>query len=168
MTCDESSVLLSRRADGRLTDSERRALEEHLAGCAGCRDAEAAQKQVAEVLASRPECRVAPAFAERLSERLARESGWFGLADWRWLSVRLAPLTLLLLLAAGVVVERESRQTTASASLSAAVETMATGEGDRVPVTSIVWQPDVNADSLVLTVLTAPPDATIGRQADGR
>jgi hypothetical protein len=42
------------------------------------------------------------------------------------------------------------------------METVATGAGDRVPVTSIVWQPDVNTESLVVTVLAAPADATIG------
>jgi hypothetical protein len=67
-----------------------------------------------------------------------------------------------------VVLERESAQAARAASLSSAVEMMATGAGERVPVTSIVWQPDVKTEPLVVTVLTASPDSTIGRQADER
>jgi anti-sigma factor RsiW len=154
--------LLLRRLDGRLDEGEQGLLDDHLAACPGCREAAAAQKQVADALASRPEAAVGPGFAERLSQRLTQQSAWFALADWKWLSVRLAPITALLLLAAGVVVERESSQAAQSVSLSSAMETVATGAGDRVPVTSIVWQPDVNTESLVVTVLAAPADATIG------
>ena len=168
MNCDEVSALLLRRVDGRLDERERRVLDDHLAACAACREDATVQKQVADALRSRPDGAVAPAFAERVSQRLARQSGWFGLADWRWLSVRLAPLTAVLLLAAGVLLERESTQAAPAVSLSNAMETVATGAGDRLPVTSIVWQPDVNTESLVLTVLTTPPDATIGGQADER
>lgn len=168
MKCSDCSSLLLRRLDGRLDEPERNALDDHLAECAGCREAAAAQKEVASALASRPEAAVGPAFGERVSQRLARESGWFGLADWKWLSVRLAPITALLLVAAGVAVEREWSQAAPSASLSSAVETVATGAGDRVPVTSIIWQPDVETESLVVTVLAAPADATIGRSADER
>ena len=168
MTCDESMRLLARRLDGRASEDDDARLEQHLGSCASCREAAAVQKDVARALASRPDAPIAPAFAERVSRRLDEPPGWFAVADWRWLSVRLAPITVLLLVAAGVVVEYERAQAAQSVSLSSAIETAATGSGDRVPVSSIVWQPDVNADSLMLTVLTAAPDATIGRQADER
>ncbi len=168
MNCDESIRLLVRRLEGRASEDDDAGLDEHLASCASCREAAGVQADVARALASRPDAPVAPAFAERVSGRLDERPGWLAMADWRWLSVRLAPITALLLIAAGVVVEHERAQAAQSVSLSSAIETAATGSGDRVPVSSIVWQPDVNDDSLMLTVLTAAPDATIGRQVDER
>ncbi len=168
MNCDESLRTLARRLDGRTSADETERLDEHLAACPSCREAAAVQTDVAQALGSRPDARVAPAFFERVSQHLDERTSWFAIADWRSLSVRLAPITALLLLAAGVVVEHERTQSAQNVSLSSAFETAATGSGDRVPVTSIVWQPDVNPDSLMLTVLTTSPDATIGRQADER
>ncbi len=169
MHCDDFIPLLVRRIDGALSETDRAALERHLAACAGCRDAAAAQDQVAAALASRPDAEPRPAFAQRVSLRIAEESGWFGVADWRWLSVRLAPVAALLLILAGVFVERQS-QPAQRASLSGVVQTWANTSADRegVPVTAVLWEPAANEDSALLTVLTAPPDATIARQADER
>jgi predicted anti-sigma-YlaC factor YlaD len=172
MTCDDALPLMAAEFDGRLDEAQTGALGEHLAGCEACRAAASAQADVAAVLASRPEERVAPSFAAQLAERLDRESGWFGLADWRVLTLRLAPIAALLLLAAGVVVERtgttSSPTVEATGSLSAVVETMAGVENDRQPVTSVLWQASASDDAVLLAVLAAPSDATMRRESGGR
>ncbi len=164
MHCDDFIPLLVRRREGTLSEADRATIERHLAGCAGCRDAAAAQDQVAATLAARPDAEPAASFAARVSARIAEESGWFGVADWRWLSVRLAPVAALLLVLAGVFIERQN-QPAQTASLSGVVETWANTSADRtgVPVTAVLWEPAASEDSVLLTVLTAPPDATIAR-----
>src|SRR5512142_2659192 len=142
MTCEQITTLLARRAAGRLAPTDAAAIDEHLAGCASCRDAATAQGEVASVLASREDAPVDPAFASRVTARLTEEAGWLGLADWRSVSMRLAPVAALLLIIAAVVIGRQP-STAQNVSLSGVVETWATstGESDRVPVTSVLWQP---------------------------
>ena len=106
------------------------------------------------------------AFAARVSARIAGD-GWFAVADWRWWSVRFAPIAVALLIAAGIVIEREA-QPSDDRSLASVVETLAAGESDSLPVTSVLWQQDAPADSVLLTVLTVPADARIARQANER
>ena len=168
MNCEEAAGLLLNRLDNRLPEPGRTALDEHLRVCAGCREAEAAQGDVSRVLASRPEAAVRASFAAQVAERLREEPEWFRLADWRWLSLRFAPVAALLLVAAGIVVERQASEASSTVSLSAAFNTWAIGESDSVPVTSVLWQQDAGGESAVMTLLTAPPDATIERQADER
>jgi predicted anti-sigma-YlaC factor YlaD len=170
MTCQDATNFLLERLAGRLDGRTCTALDEHLRTCAGCRETSVVQGEVASLLASRPEADVPPAFAARVAGRLAHESGWFGLADWRWLSVRFAPVAALLVLVAGIVIERQGAESSSTVSLSAVVETWATGEsdGDSVPVTSVLWKQNVSEDAVLLTVLTAPSDATIARQTDER
>jgi predicted anti-sigma-YlaC factor YlaD len=173
MTCDDALPLMVADFEGRLDEAQPSALREHLAVCEACRAAADAQADVAVVLASRLEEDVAPSFAARLAERLDEESGWFGLADWRALTLRLAPVAALLMLAAGVIAQRTSATSGATtetmpASLSSVVETMAVGETDRLPVTSVLWQLDASDDSVLLAVLAAPSDATMGRESGGR
>jgi anti-sigma factor (TIGR02949 family) len=168
MTCEDASEVLIEYLDGRLDDRQRRDLDEHLTACAACREAAAVQAEVSSALASRPEAQVPASFAARVTDRLALEAGWFGLADWRWLSVRLAPVAVLLLIAAGVVIERQSARPSQTVSLASVVETWATGESDRVPVTSVLWQQQTSEDAALLTLLAAPSDATIVRQTDER
>jgi predicted anti-sigma-YlaC factor YlaD len=170
MTCEEATKLLLERLAGRFDERTCTVLDEHLRECAGCRETSVVQGEVSSLLASRPEANVPPAFAARVAERLAEESGWFGLADWRWLSVRFAPVAALLVLVAGIVIERQAAESSSTVSLSAVVETWATGESDSdsVPVTSVLWQQNASDDSALMTVLTAPADARIVRQADER
>ncbi len=169
MNCDVATRLLLDRLAGRLDDRSRAVLDEHLEQCADCREAAAAQTEVSTVLAARPDADVSPSFAARFAGRLQEESGWFGLADWRWLSVRLAPVAAILLLAAGLVIERQKTEPPPQPSLSALVDTWASGsETSDVPVTSVLWQPQTNEDAAVLTVLAAPADATIAGQPNER
>lgn len=164
MTCNEANGCLLDDLAGRLDDGRRKARDEHVAACPACREAATTQADVARVLASRPPNEVRPYFAERLARQLAEQSGWFGVADWRWLSLRLAPIAALLLVFAGVTIERHAAEGPASTvSLSAVVETWASGESADAPVTSVLWQPQTSDDTALLTVLAAPSDATIVR-----
>lgn len=170
MSCDDALPLMIADLEGRLDESQRALLRQHLAGCEACRAAADGQADVAAVLASRPDEDVAPSFASDVAARLAEESGWFGLADWRRLALRLAPVAALLLVA-GFVVERATTTTVsepATHTLSSMVETLAVGESDRVPVTSVLWQANASDDTVLLAVLAAPSDATMGRTNGGR
>ena len=169
MDCDEATQLMLDQLAGRLDDRSHAVLDEHLRACANCREAAAAQAEVSTALAARPEADVSPSFAARLTDRLDEEAGWFGLADWRWLSVRLAPIAAILLLAAGIVIERQDAGSSPQPSLTTLVDTWTSGGGSgEVPVTSVLWQPQTNDDAAVLAVLAAPSDATIAGQTDER
>ncbi len=170
MNCDDAIARVLRDVDGHLDEGEKRDLDAHLAACDRCREAAVAQRDVAMALASRPEDAVSSSFAARVAERIARGEGpdWLRLADWRWLSIRLAPAAAALLIVGAAFLERE-RQSSQPPPLSAVVETWANttaADRDQVPVTSVLWQSDVNDDAALLTVLTAPPDATVARQPD--
>ncbi len=167
MTCEEANRLLLDDLAGRLDDRGRTDLQKHLDECTACRETAAVQVEVAQALASRPETEARPEFAARLRQRIDRESGWLGIADWRWLSVRLAPVAGVLLLTAGVVIGQQASKA-AVPSLSTVVETWASGGDDEVPVTSVLWQEQASEDAAVLTVLAAPSDATIARQSNER
>ena len=166
MNCEDVNEVLIEYQDGRLDDRRCRNVDQHLAACAACRETAAGQRAVSTVLASRPEARMPAAFAARVSARIAGD-GWFAVADWRWWSVRFAPIAAALLIAAGIVIEREA-QPSDDRSLASVVETLAAGESDSLPVTSVLWQQDAPDDSVLLTVLTAPADARIARQANER
>ncbi len=168
MNCDRAAQLMIDRLAGRLDERAGADLDEHLRGCVECRRAADAQAEVANVLAGRVDAGVSPSFAARLAGRLEEESGWFGLADWRWLSVRLAPIAAILLIVAGLVIERQSAQSSPAPSLSALVDTGGADASGEVPVSAVLWQQQANEDAVVLTVLTAPPDATIAGQTDER
>ncbi len=168
MTCEEAERILMDELSGRADPAASDELRQHVSTCRACREAASAQSQVSRILASRPETPVRRDFAARVAGEIARQSGWFGLADWRWLSVRLAPVAALLLLLAGLVVERQATQTATPASLSGVVRTWAAGGSEGTPVTAVLWQPQPNEDAAVLTLLAAPSDATIVEQGNER
>lgn len=169
MTCDEAARSLPAFLAGRLDAGTSSEVDRHLAACAACRDAYAAQRDVSSLLASRASEAVPSEFSRQLAARLDQEDSWFGLADWRWLTVRVAPVAAALLVVAGVVAGRATASSSSAVpSLSGVVDTWATGESEQVPVTSVLWEPGVSDDSAMLAVLAAPADATIGRQSDDR
>lgn len=171
MTCHDVSFVMLAFVEGRLDEPQRVEVQRHLAECDACRMAAADQSDVARVLASRSETPVPAWFAARVAARLEDEGGWFGVVDWRWLSVRVAPVAAALLLAAAVVVERGTSQATVQAnavSWSQAMESWAGGDTGRTPATAVLWKQDVSDESMLLTVLAAPADATIGGQSDER
>jgi anti-sigma factor RsiW len=163
MSCEHFVPLLLREAEGRLNEALRLELEAHLTGCAACREALAAQRDVAAALGSRPDAPPPARFAARVAESIREESSWFAVADWRWLSVRVAPVAAALLIVAAILVGQRQPQAPQRISLAKVVETWAAGDGERVPAPAILWQANVSDDSLLLTVLAAQPDATIGR-----
>jgi hypothetical protein len=111
---------------------------------------------VAEVLRSRPPAAAPAGFADRVSARLASESGWLGVADWRWWTLGAAPAAAALLVVA-VVLGAGSADSTVN--LTSATEAWASGDrADGRPASSLLWKADVAADTLLLTVLTAGPD----------
>ncbi|MGI5864264.1 MAG: anti-sigma factor family protein [Myxococcales bacterium] len=68
MTCKRTESMFSPYLDGRLSSEERGRLEEHLAGCQGCRDELRAWKAASAALRSQP----APAVPAGLAERAWR------------------------------------------------------------------------------------------------
>ncbi|MGE5359702.1 MAG: anti-sigma factor family protein [Bacteroidales bacterium] len=171
MTCHDVSEDLLALAEGRLDGPRRAEVDAHLARCADCREAVAGQQDVARVLASRAALPVPDAFAARIAAEIEEAGGWYGFVDWRWLATRMAPVAGALLIAGIVTVEREATTTavqTPGVSLSQVVESWAGGEGENAPATSVLWKQDVTDDSMLLTVLASPADATIGGQSDER
>jgi len=168
MTCDDAHQILMDELAGRLDAGRGQQLREHLAACSRCREVADAQADVSRALASRPETPVRADFAARLAAEIARRSGWFGLADWRWLSVRLAPIAALLLLATGLFVERQSAKWALLSSSSTVVEYGTEGTSEATPVTSVLWEQQSSEDAALLILLAAPSDATIVSQTNER
>jgi anti-sigma factor RsiW len=169
MTCEQVTAQLLAFLDGRLGAAARAAIETHLAACAQCRAEADGQRAVGALLASRPAAAVSASFDARLRERLRAESGWLGVADFRWLAARVVPVAAALLIAAGVVTSRSATSAAADqVSFSQVVESWATGGTARVPAASLLWKEDVSQDSALLAVLAAPADAAYTGQSDER
>jgi len=112
------------------------------------------QRLVASVLASRQAPDVSPGFLARVNARIdaARDEGWFGLADFRVWTLRLAPaaaaLTLLALLWPG------TSSTVARTPSTSAIAVSAAGAPQRfTPSSASDWQRDVTADALLEAAL---------------
>ena len=73
MDCKRDTEMLTAYVDGELGGAERAELESHLETCAGCRDAVAAQRRLAEMFAALPEVTPAGDFEARFWARIARE-----------------------------------------------------------------------------------------------
>jgi hypothetical protein len=146
VTCKDAVKHIARFADApeSLDETTRAGLRAHLAECESCRSAVDTQRVVAAWLRTRPVDQVSPQFAARLAARLDEVSGWFGLADWRIWTLRLAPLAAVLALA---IVLSET-----STSSSVTLEEWAVG--DTSSTASLVWQGSVTSESLLETMLT--------------
>jgi len=167
LSCDRTAPLLARLADGDLGDDERAALAAHLDGCARCRAEADAQHAVAAVLGARPAAPVPAGLAARIAAEIALESGWFGVADWRGWSFRLAPVAAGLMLAALLWGGRTAAPAAEpSGSLTPIVETWLMGERDGLPATSVFWQQNVTAEALLTTVLRSAPDDVLEIDSD--
>lgn len=99
LSCEETERHIARAVDGDLEEDVRAALATHLEGCAQCRAAFETQRAVAAWLRLRPADRVSSEFRAGLTARLDEAAGWFGIADWRVWTLRLAPLAAVLALA---------------------------------------------------------------------
>jgi anti-sigma factor RsiW len=155
MTCHETTGSIARFADAdeTLDAATRSAIESHLEACATCRAALETQRTVAAVLRTRPSDFVSPEFTTRLAERLDAVSGWFGIADWRAWTLRLAPLAAVLALALFLGSESSTQATVT-------LEEWTVGGNDAASSVSLLWRSDVNSEALMETMLTG--DMTTG------
>ena len=148
LSCDDAAGLIARRADGALDAADLSLLDAHAAGCAACRAALEDQRRIAAILRSRPPERLSPRFNATLAAKLDDASGWFGIADWRIWTFRIAPVAGALGLAAFL---------TAGASAgtsSPTVEEWTFSTPDTSSSASALWQDDVTTDSLLEAILT--------------
>jgi anti-sigma factor RsiW len=152
LSCEEAEPYIAHAVDGGALDEDRRAaLDAHLERCETCRTAFETQRLVAAWLRQRPSDRVSPDFIARLSERLDEAAGWFGIADWRLWTLRLAPLAAVLALAIlfggstaerSVTIDEWAYQTNSGA--------------------TPLWQADVSAESALESLLTGEQPAASG------
>ena len=152
LTCSEAPPLIARRADGAELEATIAArLDDHLAECAACRERLSVQRIVRDTLRMRPDDKVSAAFAARLSERLDEASGFFGVADWRAWTYRLAPLAAVLALVAVLF----AGQSTAPINL----EEWTVGNDDTTSRASMLWNSDTTPDSVIETMLIGDAQA---------
>jgi anti-sigma factor RsiW len=148
-SCDDALGWIARRADGDALDpAAQGALDAHLTTCAGCRAALDDQVEVSALLRTRPADTVSPAFAAALASRLDEAEGWFGLADWRAWTFRLAPVAVALALAALLTSD------TSAQSSSVTLEEWTKATAGTSSGASLLWQQDVSSEDVVETMLT--------------
>ena len=104
------------------------------------------QAQIAAALASMPPPEVPADFVARVNARIDETEGWFGIADFRAWTLRLAPLAAGLGLIA-VLWPGAASGTASSAST-------VTPASDFSPASATDWQQDVSADALLAAALT--------------
>jgi len=149
LTCDGARGLMTRVDDG--DASVRAALEDHLASCGTCAEAWRDQRAVREILSARPAATPSPRFMRRLDAELNALTPWWAGVDWRWWTIRLAPVAAVLLLVVGGTIG----VTSASSSVTGASAT---------PVSTALWDSsDVSSDALLLAVLSGSPDDAVTR-----
>lgn len=156
MLCHDVAPFIVRRADesesfpeglSELMDAHTRAqVDAHLEGCASCRAALDTQRAVSAWLRMRPAARLSPHFASRLAARLDDASGWFGIADWRVWTLRLAPV-------AGALALGTYLGLGATTQPPATIDewTLGTSESS---TESMLWDSGVSAESVMETMLT--------------
>ena len=152
-SCDEAAALVLRRMEGWLDGDEGVRLDAHLETCDACRHELAAQREVADVLAGRPD-RAAPlGFTTRIMARLESEPAWLDLVNWQFWTFRLAPVAaVLVVVAAFGFGPTEAAEPIEFADL---VSEWAAEETGSAPPFSVLWQDDVSDDLLLETVFTA-------------
>ena len=104
------------------------------------------QTLIAAALASMPPPDVRGDFVSRVNARIDETEGWFGVADFRAWTLRLAPLAAGLGLIA-VLWPAAAASTTPSASTAAPA-------ADFSPSSPTDWQQEVSADALLAAALT--------------
>jgi hypothetical protein len=158
MNCRDAEPLLARLADeeSSLPDGLLGGVRSHLAGCAGCRAALDAQREVAARLRARPASLPQPGLVARVSARIDRETGeaagesWLELANWRRWSAALVPLAAALLAVAYMDLSRASSTTTGTTTSNGVATTLQEWTTADAPM---VVQPSVTGDALFEAVL---------------
>jgi hypothetical protein len=162
MDCQQVVSLLARRADDvdALDAAVRAEVDTHVAGCRACQVELEAQRDVAACLRARPADRVSPQFAARMAARLDEASGWFGIADWRAWTLRLAPVAAALALATYLGLGAASQPAVTLDDWRAAVADESAA--------AVLLEPDVSADAVVETMLTGGPLVAAGDTGNAR
>ena len=111
------------------------------------------QALVSSVLASMPPPDVPADFVARVNARIDETAGWFGLADFRAWTLRLAPLAAGLALIAVLWPGTAATSTTTASSSSVAPASTFS------PTSATDWQQDVSADALLAAALTGAANA---------
>jgi anti-sigma factor RsiW len=126
-------------------------LAAHLAGCPACAQEWRVQSDVHAILGSREAAQVPAGFARRLDAAIDALSPWWMQFDFRWWTLRVAPVAAVLLLLVGGA---------------AALSTAGSGtSGQTASVTTALWDANatVSNDSLLLAVLSGSPDDDVAR-----
>jgi hypothetical protein len=161
INCREAERLIARRADAVLDDAAAAILDDHLRRCGSCRAALDDQRVVAGVLRSRPADRLTAQFEARLAARLDDAAGWFGVADWRAWTFRLAPIAAVLAVAAFLTSAGTSSTTAATISL----EEWTVGAAGGSSPASMLWDSEVTVDALLESMLAGNAEAGGGSDA---
>jgi hypothetical protein len=128
-------------------------LAEHLDECAACAETWAAQHAVRACVASRHPAPVPAGFAARLDRALDDLTPWWLQIDWRWWTLRAAPVAAALMLLVG------GAATLATASSGSA--------GSSVTSALVDTSSQVSNDSLLLALLSGSPDDAMSRYERG-
>ena len=157
MRCDDVERAVIARAAGRLDPAGVERLEAHVDRCPACREAAAAQRDVAAVLSARPDGAPPLAFATRVMAHLDGPPAWLDVIDWRRWTVRLAPVAAALLVVA--VVGLGPVEAVEPIEFSDLVtDWVGVDDAAGPPAFSLLWQEEVTEDTLLEAVLTASPD----------
>ncbi len=95
MKCKKAERLISKSLDGRATDLEMDALEEHFEGCPACRKKREEYALIAETLKGEDFPAVKPYFWERLQPRLKESKKYEFWSVWKQWSMRAIPVSIL-------------------------------------------------------------------------
>ena len=152
--CPEFEALIVRAADGAAdaTDGER--LADHVATCAACQHALAAQRDARALLSARPPLEASPSFHVRVRQIVEEEHerSLANLLDFRRWTWRLAPIAVTLGIIAAVGVVRTSSAQAEAMSATAAV----------LPVSAALYSPTVSDASLLSLMLQTNVDDQLG------
>ena len=96
MKCKRVELFLSKSLDGRLTDTEKEALEEHLLGCSSCQKKRDEYAFISETLGREDFPEVSPYFWERLQPRLKESRKYTFWSEWKLWSLRAVPVSLII------------------------------------------------------------------------
>jgi hypothetical protein len=109
------------------------------------------QALVASLLASTPPPDVPADFVARVNARIDGTDGWFGVADFRLWTLRLAPAAAVLALIT-ILWPAASTETAGTTESTVAAETFRPGaQGD--------WQQEISSDALLVAALTGSGNA---------
>ena len=95
MKCKKAEFYLSKSLDGRLTNTEKEALEEHLWECSSCEKMRGEYAFMAETLGREDFPEVSPYFWERLKPRLKDNKRFAFWSEWKQWSMRAVPVSII-------------------------------------------------------------------------